>query len=64
MYGDEIQRQLDEVRKRALQRLQAGDKSQITYLRIASKFRARQLSFEDCLSSEDRQLLHSMGIAV
>ena len=64
MNEEELQKRIDAARKKAQERLLSMYPSHITYLRIGPMPSRTDLPFEDRLSTEDRELLRTMGIAV
>ena len=64
MNEGELQKRRDAARKKAQERLLNMYPSHVTYLRTGPMPRRVDLPFEDRLSTEDRELLRTMGIAV
>jgi len=62
MNDDSFQRWLESSRQMRLQRTSHADLNKTPFLRVSNDRYAREATFEDRLTLEDRQLLKEMGI--
>lgn len=64
MSESDFQRWMNAAKQKALHRQDCGGLYDTPCIRVSNDRYAQNCSFEDRLSSDDKQMLHDMGIAI